>query len=75
MAATTHDISVGRYSAGQVNSGLSIPEHDYIALSDYNANDDPGTIEYYVGGATGQLVCTLTLEYDESGNLTSITKE
>lgn len=58
----------------QTNSltGLSIPEHDYIALS-YTDGNLTG-VTYKVGGSTGDTVGQLTLGYDLSGNLTSVTK-
>jgi len=52
--------------------GLSIPEHDYIALS-YTGSNLTGVV-YKDGGASGTTVATLTLAYDGSGNLTSVTK-
>ena len=52
--------------------GLSIPEHDYIALS-YTGSNLTG-VEYKDGGAGGTTVATLTLAYDGSDNLTSVTK-
>jgi hypothetical protein len=52
--------------------GLSIPEHDYIALT-YTGSNLTG-VEYKDGGAGGTTVATLTLAYDGSDNLTSVTK-
>jgi hypothetical protein len=52
--------------------GLSIPEHDYIALS-YTGTNLTG-VTYKEGGASGTTVATLTLAYDGSDNLTSVTK-
>jgi hypothetical protein len=52
--------------------GLSIPEHDYIALS-YTGSNLTG-VEYKDGGAGGTTVATLTLAYDGNDNLTSVTK-
>jgi hypothetical protein len=51
--------------------GLSIPEHDYIALS-YTGSNLTG-VEYKDGGAGGTTVATLTLAYDGS-QLMSVTK-
>ena len=60
--------------SGTVNvlTGLEIPDHDYIALS-YTGTNLTG-VEYKTGGASGTTVATLTLAYDGSGNLTSVTK-
>jgi len=52
--------------------GLSIPEHDYIALS-YTGSNLTGVV-YKDGGSGGTTVATLTLAYDGSNNLTSVTK-
>lgn len=72
MSATTHNISVGSNCAQQVIEGLSIPEHDYISLS-YTGSNLTGVV-YKFGGSGGLTVATLTLAYDGSNNLTSITK-
>ena len=55
-----------------VVAGLSIPEHDYIALS-YTSSNLTGVV-YKTGGSGGTTVATLTLAYDGSNNLTSVTK-
>ena len=52
--------------------GLAIPEHDYIELS-YTGTNLTGVV-YKTGGSGGTTVATLTLAYDGSDNLTSITK-
>jgi len=52
--------------------GLSIPVHDYIALS-YTAGKLTGVV-YKNGGSGGTTVATLTLTYDGDGNLETITK-
>jgi hypothetical protein len=52
--------------------GLEIPAHDYIALT-YTGSNLTG-VEYKDGGAGGTTVATLTLAYDGSDNLTSVTK-
>lgn len=74
MTATTHVVSPGQYSARQVLDGLSIPEHDYIFLSNYNVGGNPTVIVYRNGGASGVIVAQLTLTYDGSGNLTSVAR-
>lgn len=55
-----------------VVAGLSIPEHDYIALS-YTGTNLTGVV-YKTGGSGGTTVGTLTLAYDGSDNLISVTK-
>ena len=52
--------------------GLEIPAHDYIALS-YTGANLTGVV-YKDGGSGGTTVATLTLAYDGSSNLTSVTK-
>jgi len=53
-------------------AGLSIPEHDYISLT-YTGTNLTGVV-YKDGGSGGTTVATLTLAYDGSNNLTSVTK-
>lgn len=55
-----------------VVNGLSVPEHDYIALS-YTGSNLTGVV-YKTGGSGGTTVATLVLTYDGSNNLTSVTK-
>jgi hypothetical protein len=57
---------------GNVVPGLSIPEHDYIDLS-YTGANLTGAV-YKNGGPSGATVATLTLAYDGSNNLISVTK-
>lgn len=52
-------------------TGLSIPEHDYIALT-YTDGNLTGVV-YKQGGSAGDTVGTLTLAYTD-GNLVSVTK-
>lgn len=57
--------------------GLNIPVHDYIALTYVAAGNGAGEIEtvvYKSGGAGGSTVATLTLVYDGSDNLSTVTK-
>ena len=52
--------------------GLEIPAHDFIALT-YTGANLTGVV-YKDGGSGGTTVATLTLAYDGSSNLTSVTK-
>jgi hypothetical protein len=52
--------------------GLSIPTHDYISCT-YTGSNLTGVV-YKTGGSSGTTVATLTLTYDGSNNLTSVTK-
>jgi len=52
--------------------GFSLPAYDYISCS-YTGSNLTGVV-YKTGGASGTSVATLTLAYDGSNNLTSVTK-
>lgn len=51
---------------------LAPSNYDYIALGYTGANLT--TVQYYQGGPSGTLMVTLTLAYDGSGNLISVTR-
>ena len=53
-------------------TGLEIPAHDYIGLTYAGANLTG--VVYKDGGSGGTTVATLTLAYDGSDNLISVTK-
>lgn len=53
-------------------SGLVTASYDYISLS-YTSSNLTGVI-FKTGGSTGTTVATLTLDYDGSNNLISVTK-
>jgi len=59
-------------TSGNLLSGLQIPAYDYVDLS-YTGSNLTGVI-FKTGGAGGVTVSTLTLGYDGSDNLTSVTK-
>jgi len=52
--------------------GFQIPIFDYISLS-YTSTNLTGVV-YKTGGSTGATVATLTLAYDISNQLISVTK-
>jgi len=57
--------------------GFEIPAYDYIALTYVAAGDGAGEIEtviYKTGGSSGTTVATLTLAYNVSNEILSITK-
>lgn len=64
------DLSV----AGPIDimSGFGIAQYDYISLGYTGSNLT--TVKYYSGGAGGTLLATLTLVYDGSNILQTITK-
>lgn len=53
--------------------GLAIPEHDHVSMT-YTGSNMTGVV-YRQGGSSGVVVAALTLAYDASGNITSITKQ
>lgn len=59
---------------GTVNTltGLSVPSHDFIGMSYTGANLTQ--VVYKTGGSGGSTVATLTLAYDGSNNLISVTR-
>ena len=67
------NIATGRFSAKQVETGLSVPEHDYIGLTN-DVNGNPTTIVYRSGGSSGQIVATVNMTYDGNGYLVSVTR-
>jgi len=67
------NIKTGRFSARQVESGFSVPEHDYIGLTN-DANGNPTTVVYRYGGSSGQIVATVQMTYDGNNFLTSVTR-
>ena len=52
--------------------GLEIPTHDYIANT-YTGSNLTQTV-FRRGGASGKIVATLTLAYDGSNNLLTVTR-
>ena len=77
MSDTTWVSAVPNKQLQDVTSGLMIPAHDYIALTYVAAGNGAGeisTVTFYTGGASGSIVATLTLTYDASNNLETITK-
>jgi hypothetical protein len=52
--------------------GLNIPAYDY-SVNSYTSGNLTQVV-YKSGGASGTIVATLTLAYDGSGNLTSVTR-
>lgn len=55
-----------------ITGALRIPEHDYVGFV-YSGSTLTG-ITYKTGGASGETVASLALDYDESSNLISVTK-
>jgi len=60
-----------------VTKGLNIPIYDYIALTYVAAGNGAGEVEtvtFKTGGSGGSTVATLTLTYDASDNLLTVTQ-
>jgi hypothetical protein len=53
-------------------SGLEIPTHDYI-VNTYTGSNLTQTV-FKRGGASGKVVATLTMTYDGSNNLLTVTR-
>tara|TARA_X000000368_G_scaffold212973_1_gene168250 strand:- start:1787 stop:2017 length:231 start_codon:yes stop_codon:yes gene_type:complete len=64
----------GRYSARQMETGISVPEHDYISLSN-NSDGNPTQVVYRTGGSSGTIVGTVVMTYNStSGFLETVSK-
>ena len=70
----TNDSSNPLSVSGTINTleGLAIPEHDYISMT-YSGSNLTDVV-YKTNGSGGTTVATLSLAYDGSNNLTSVTK-
>jgi hypothetical protein len=67
------NIATGRYSSRQIETGLSVPEHDYIGITN-DANGNPTIVVYRSGGSSGQIVSTVNMGYDANGYLISVVR-
>ena len=75
-------LQYGFDDAKQAHRTLSVAslvpeEYDYIALTYVTSGNGTGEIEtvtYRSGGASGTVVATLTLTYDASDNLETVTR-
>ena len=75
--STTTNLDAGTYSVTQIADGLSIPKYDYISLTYVASGDGVGeiyTVTYKTGGASGITVGALTLGYDASNRLSTVTR-
>lgn len=69
MAATTHEITHGRYSAENVIQGLDIPLHDKIELA-YTGSQ----LTSVIYKQSDETVATLAFTYNGSGLLSTVTR-
>jgi hypothetical protein len=77
-AATGEIRRVKSNDAGELLASLAggtlVPEeYDYISIPSYDANNNPLTVVYKLGGAGGTTVATLTLTYSGT-NLSTVTR-
>ena len=75
--STTTNLDAGTFSVKQITDGLGIPKYDYIALTYVSAGNGTGEIEtvtYKTGGSGGITVGALTLGYDASNRLSTVTR-
>jgi hypothetical protein len=75
--STTTNLDAGTFSVKQITDGLGIPKYDYIALTYVSAGNGTGeiqTVTYKTGGSGGITVAALTLGYDASNRLNSVTR-
>ena len=73
----TTNLDAGTYSVTQIAEGLSIPKYDYIALTYVPSGNGVGeiqTVTYKTGGLGGITVGELTLGYDASNRLITVTR-
>lgn len=71
LTTTAADTALIKANSTKV-PGFSLPSYDYISCS-YTGSNLTGVV-YKSGGSSGTTVATLTLTYDGSNNLTSVTK-
>jgi len=71
LTTTAADVALIKGNSTKV-PGFNLPSYDYISCS-YTSGNLTGVV-YKSGGSSGTTVATLTLGYDGSNNLTSVTK-
>ncbi len=57
-----------------INAKLTIPANDYKLITYVGATTDISTVVFRLGGASGTIVATITLGYDGSGRLSTVTQ-
>ncbi len=65
--------SANAWPVGEVNKLVPL-QYDHIELTYVGSTDFVETAKYYVGGAGGTLVATLTIAYDTEFRITSVTR-
>lgn len=67
------DAGASAWPVGEMNK-LVPRQFDHIALTYVGTTDYVQTARYYQGGSGGTLVATLTIAYDGSYRITSVTR-
>jgi len=76
-ASTVTTLDAGTYSVEQVAEGFHLPEYDYLTIAYVASGNGAGeieTVEYKQGGSGGTVVAELTLAYDASNRLQTVTR-
>jgi hypothetical protein len=67
-------MSLGKYDrVTDMSNPLGIPAHDFIQNT-YDVSGNLTVVEYKLGGQMGTVVAVLTMTYDGSGNLLTVTR-
>lgn len=67
-------MSLGKYDrVTDMSNPLGIPAHDFIQNT-YDVSGNLTVVEYKLGGQVGTVVAVLTMTYDGSGNLLTVTR-
>lgn len=66
--------SNGSVESSNTASALVTEAHDYVEITYVGATTNISTTVYKLGGAAGAVVATLTMAYDGSSRLTSVTR-
>ena len=56
-----------------MSNPLRIPAHDFINNT-YDVDGNLTVVEYKLGGSAGDIVMTLTMTYDATGNVLTVTR-
>ena len=56
-----------------MSNPLGIPAHDFINNT-YDVDGNLTVVEYKLGGSAGTVVATLTMTYDATGNVLTVTR-
>lgn len=74
---TTNSLRISGSAGGGTSnsaSALVTEAHDYVEITYVGITTNINTTVYKLGGAAGTVVATLTMAYDGSNRLTSVTR-